>query len=62
MDKSYNKFERAYEIMTELVKESPLPIDPIELNDIETKELKYLKNHLNLWLIICTQQDLNLRA
>ena len=30
MDKSYNKFERAYEIMTELIKESPLPIDPIE--------------------------------
>lgn len=48
MDKSYNKFERAYEIMTELIKESPLPIDPIELNDIETKELKYLKKSLEL--------------
>ena len=48
MDKSYNKFERAYEIMTELIKESPLPIDPIELKNIETKELKYLKKSLEL--------------
>ena len=48
MDKSYNRFERAYEIMTELIKESPLPIDPIELNNIETKELKYLKKSLEL--------------
>ncbi len=43
MDKSYNKFERAYEIMTELIKESPLPLDQAELKNIETKELEYLK-------------------
>ena len=48
MDKSYNKFERAYEIMTELIKESPLPLDQAELKNIETKELEYLKKSLEL--------------
>lgn len=48
MDKSYNKFERAYEIMTELTKEAPLPLEEVKLNDISNKELKYLKTSLEL--------------
>ncbi|MCI6641470.1 MULTISPECIES: hypothetical protein [Campylobacter] len=42
MDKSYNKFERAYEIIDELTK-SPLPFDPVELSNMSDKELKFLK-------------------
>lgn len=41
MDKSYNKFERAYEIIDELTK-SPLPFDPVELSNMS--EANYLND------------------
>ncbi|MBK3498184.1 hypothetical protein JJB27_03715 [Campylobacter fetus subsp. venerealis] len=47
MDKSYNKFERAYEIMKELT-QAPLPIEPTELGEISTKELQFLSKTLEM--------------
>lgn len=47
MDKSYNKYQRAYEIIIELT-QSPLPFEPTELYSISNKELKYLKKSLEL--------------
>ncbi|MGG7074240.1 hypothetical protein U5B43_08315 [Campylobacter sp. 9BO] len=47
MNKSYNKFERAYEIMTELTK-APLPLEPTELAMINDRELGFLKSNIRL--------------
>ncbi|HDX6250655.1 TPA: hypothetical protein RQJ16_001779 [Campylobacter fetus subsp. venerealis] len=47
MDKNYNKFQRAYEVMTELTKE-PILFEPAELSNINSKELNYLKETLEL--------------
>lgn len=47
MNKSYNRFERAYEIMTELTK-APLPLEPTELVMINDRELGFLKSNIKL--------------
>jgi len=47
MDKSYNKFERAYEMMTELSK-APLPLEPAELGNISDRELGFLKSSVEV--------------
>lgn len=47
MDKSYNKYQRAYELIIELT-QSPLPFEPAELCSISNKDLKYLKKSLEL--------------
>lgn len=47
LNKGYNKFERAYEIMVELTK-APLPLDPVELATINDRELAFLKSNVKL--------------
>ena len=47
MDRHYNKFERAYEVMTELTK-APLPLEPTELAMINDRELGFLKSNIKL--------------
>lgn len=52
MNKSYNRFERAHEIMAELT-QAPLPLEPTELANISDRELKFLKGNVELmvsWL------------
>ena len=47
MNRDYNKFERANEIMNELIK-APLPLEPRELANISDRELSFLKSSVRL--------------
>lgn len=47
MNKNYNKFERAHDIMAELIK-APLPLEPVELGNISDRELGFLKSSVEM--------------
>lgn len=47
MNRDYNKFERANEIMNELIK-APLPLESRELANISDRELSFLKSSVRL--------------
>jgi len=47
MNRDYNKFERANEIMNELIK-APFPLEPRELANISDRELLFLKSNIRL--------------
>ena len=47
MNRDYNKFERANEIMNELIK-APLPLESRELANISDRELSFLKSSIRL--------------
>lgn len=47
INKNYNKFERTYEIMKELIN-SPLPLETTQLSIISDKELVFLKGSIEL--------------
>ena len=47
MNKNYNKFERAHDIMVELIK-APLPLEPVELGNISDRELGFLKSSVEM--------------
>ncbi len=47
MNKNYNKFERAHDIMVELSK-APLPLEPAELGNISDRELGFLKSSIEM--------------
>ena len=47
MNKNYNKFERAHDIMVELSR-APLPLELAELGNISDRELGFLRSSIEM--------------